>query len=137
MESVRRGAADGLAGQQARQMEDIMKINIHAALAALTLSLAPGGVAPAFASTGEPMQVTVQSLTGIAILSRHGADDGPGHDVGDDGGRGRGGRRNDDGPGHTSLDVAPVLQLARYRADDGADHDAGDDRGRRGRGRRG
>jgi hypothetical protein len=27
---------------------------------------------------------------------RHGADDGPGHDVGDD----RGGRGNDDGPGH-------------------------------------
>jgi hypothetical protein len=31
-----------------------------------------------------------------------GADDGPGHDVGDDkGGLRRGGRRNDDGPGHT------------------------------------
>ncbi len=29
---------------------------------------------------------------------RRGADDGPGHDLGDDKG---GGRRNDDGPGHT------------------------------------
>ncbi len=33
---------------------------------------------------------------------RRGADDGPGHDRNDDHGRrgGRGGRRNDDGPGH-------------------------------------
>lgn len=63
-------------------------------------------------------------------LARRGADDGPGHDAGDDHrGRGRGG---DDSSGRS----APVMtfDLARRGADDGPGHDAGDDHGGRGRG---
>ncbi len=41
--------------------------------------------------------LTVQEAAAING-GRHGADDGPNHDLGDDKG---GGRRNDDGPGHT------------------------------------
>jgi hypothetical protein len=41
------------------------------------------------------VELTTQESAAIKG-GRHGADDGPGHDVGDD----RGGRRNDDGPGH-------------------------------------
>jgi hypothetical protein len=41
------------------------------------------------------IELTTQEAAAING-GRHGADDGPGHDVGDD----RGGRRNDDGPGH-------------------------------------
>ena len=63
------------------------------------------------------------------LLARRGADDGPNHDVGDDRGRGRGGR----GYSETVIDAS---QMARRGADDGPNHDVGDDRGR-GRGGRG
>ncbi len=65
-------------------------------------------------------------------LARRGADDGPNHDVGDDRGRGRGGR------GYSDEVLRDAAQLARRGADDGPNHDVGDDRGRgRGRGGRG
>ena len=74
---------------------------------------------------------------GVLILAKHGADDGPKHDVGDDrgrrgknGGKGRG-RGADDGPNHTDLGTG--LILAKHGADDGPNHDVGDDRGRRGK----
>lgn len=50
----------------------------------------------------------------------HGADDGAGHDVGDD----HGGHGADDGAGHDVGD-----DHGGHGADDGADHDAGDDHG--------
>lgn len=65
------------------------------------------------------------------LLARRGADDGPNHDVGDDRGRGRGGRNR----GYSDELLPDAAQLARRGADDGPNHDVGDDRGR-GRGGR-
>ena len=62
-----------------------------------------------------------------------GADDGAGHDLGDDHGRRHGGRGADDGAGHDLGDDHGRRHGGRG-ADDGAGHDLGDDHGRRGRG---
>jgi len=87
-----------------------------------------------------PSQATPATDLGLSshfgsglLIARRGADDGPNHDVGDDRGRGRGGR------GHSEDSSFDVNQLARRGADDGPNHDVGDDhgRGRGGRGDRG
>ena len=58
---------------------------------------------------------------------RGGADDGPGHDAGDD--HGRGGHGADDGPDH---DAGDDHGSGGHGADDGPGHDVGDDHGEHG-----
>jgi hypothetical protein len=68
-----------------------------------------------------------QSTSGTVVIARNGADDGAGHNAGDQRGK------QADGVNHTSLEAAPLV-VARNGADDPAGHDAGDDRGRGGHG---
>ena len=106
-------------------------------LAALLLSTTAASAsqyAPESGLFAEP--AAMQASSDVLARRGRGADDGAGHDAGDDkGGRGRG-RGTDDGPNHTMKSM-DSLELARRGrgADDGAGHDAGDDKGGRGRGR--
>lgn len=112
------------------------------ALASAGLFLGATAVIAAPAADTLQHALAQPAQSGMLILAKHGADDGPNHDVGDDrgrrgknGGKGRG-RGADDGPNHT--DRGTGLILAKHGADDGPNHDVGDDRGRRGKnGRKG
>ena len=103
-----------------------------------TAPAAPSGAA--FADTREVTPI---------MVARRGADDPPGHNAGDDKGRGRGrgaamtrqSQGADDPPGHNAGDDkgrgrgrGAAMTRQSQGADDPAGHDAGDDKGR-GRGR--
>ena len=107
-----------------------------------------GNFAMAFAAPSGAAFAVIRDVTPITV-ARRGADDPPGHNAGDDKGRGRG-KDNaatrqrqgaDDPPGHNAGDDKGrgrgkdnAVTRQRQGADDPAGHNAGDDKGR-GRGK--
>lgn len=113
-------------------MTKTLNAGISAAVAAiLALSNAPAQAAPYVSHSGFDLSAGGDAQV-IKVRRGRGADDGVGHDVGDDKGGRRGGR------GRGADDDQGGRKGGKGRgADDGVGHDAGDDKGGRrgGRGR--